>query len=272
MKKYLCTALGVIFIAWLLPANADDKTDMDEPLHNISMEVQALRMFDSLSLSDEQIALVGKLSKETAEPSRKRSQPRASEEYQRLLKEVRSALLDHDEDKVGELDEEIEQLQQKESPEVDDGFAVTKAARQRAPEVFKTFKPAQLAKYYGSVADDMHDPLNLLTEALQSVRGLQKDDWRGKRDEIADEVAWLSVGPDLDKWEKVSDRTVSLLSKARSLSDAEFKDQRADLEKAAKEIVGTVDADVALRHYVEWQLSELLSNPRLATAAKARMK
>lgn len=273
MKMCLCTFLCVASVGVLIPANAaDEKADKDQPLHEISMEVQALRAFDSLSLTEEQIALLAKLSKETAEPQRKRSQPRASEEYQRLLKEVRNALLARDEDKVEELDEEIDQLQQKENPEIDDGFSATKAARQRAPEVFKTFKPAQLAMYYGSVADDMHDPLLLLTESLQTVRGMEKDEWRGKRDEIADEVAWLTVGPDLEKWEKVSDRTVSLLSKARSLTDAEFKAHRADLEKAAKEIVGTVGPDVVLRHFVEETLSDLLSNPRLEAAAKARLK
>jgi hypothetical protein len=273
VKTHLSAALCVAFVVVLMPTKADEpKADKDQPLHDISMEVQALRVFDNLYLTDEQIGLLAKLSKETAEPPRKRSQPKASEEYQRLLKEVRSALLAQDEDKVGELDEEIEQLQKKESPELDDGFSATKTARQRAPEVFKTFKPAQLAMYYGSVADDMHEPLLLLTEALQSVRGLEKDEWRGKRDEIADEVAWLTVGPELEKWERVSDRTVSLLSKARSLTDADFKAQRADLEKAAKDIVGTVGPDIVLRHFVEWTLSDLLSNPRLEAAAKARLK
>ena len=104
------------------------------------------------------------------------------------------------------------------------------------------------------------------------MRSLSRDEWRSRRDELADEVAWLSAGPVATKWDNVADRVVSLLSTARALSNEEFKAQHVNLEKTAKDIVGPVGPDGVLRNRVEWLLSELLSNPRLEAAAKLRLK
>jgi hypothetical protein len=274
MKTHALAALCVLALIVMVPGGliAEPKEDGKQPPHEVSMEIQALRAFDDLQLTPEQIALAVKLSKETAEPERKRGEPKASEEYRELQRQLRDALAEQDDDKADEIDESLDQLADKEKPEIDDGFAVTKAARKRAAEVLKTFKPAQLAGYYGSLADDALDPLAYLIDSLKQVRGLEKDEWREKRDEIGDELAWLVAGANVERWEKVSDRVVALLSKGRSLSDADFKMQKADLEKAAKEIVGDVEADTVLRHYAERAVAELLSNPRLAAAAKARGK
>jgi hypothetical protein len=259
--------------AMLLPARADDeKADEDQPLHEISLEVQALRAFDDLGLTQDQLTLLAKLAKETAEPARKRAEPKASAEYRRVLKELRDARVAEEEEQIEELEGELEELKAKEKAAVDDAVAVTKAARKRAPEVFRTFKAHDLAAYYGAVANSVRDPLTHLTTSLGAVRGLEKDEWRDRRDEIADEIAWLVAGADAAKWEKVSDKTAALLSKARALSDEEFKAQEKELEKSAKALVEGAGPDAVLRHYAEWELAELLSNPRLAAAVKARQK
>jgi hypothetical protein len=266
------SAACVASAALLLPAFADDKAEKEQPLHEISLEVQALRAIEDLRLTQDQLGLLAKLAKETAEPARKRAEPKASAEYRRLLTRLRDALAAQDEDKVDELEGELEELKSKENPVIDEDVTVTRAARMRAPEVFRTFKASELASYYGAVANEVLDPLLHLTTSLRVVRGLEKDEWRDRRDAIADEVAWLVAGADAAKWEKVSDQTVALLSKARSLSDEEFKAQEKELEKSAKAIAGAVGPDAVLRHYAERELAELLSNPRLAAAIKARQK
>jgi hypothetical protein len=70
----------------------------------------------------------------------------------------------------------------------------------------------------------------------------------------------------------VSDQVVQLLIQARALKDDEFKRERRDLEKSARQIVGEVGPMQILRHAVERALAELLSNPRLPTALEARLK
>ena len=273
MNARSISAACVASAALLLSAfAADEKADKEQPLHEISLEVQALRSIEDLRLTQDQLDLLAKLAKETAEPERKRAEPKASAEYRRVLTRLRDALLAQDEDKIDELEGALEELKAKENPTIDEDVTVTKAARKRAPEVFRTFKASELASYYGAVANEVLDPLLHLTTSLRVVRGLEKDEWHDRRDAIADEVAWLVAGADLAKWEKVSDQTVALLSKARSLSDEEFKAQQKELETSAKAIAGEAGPDAVLRHYAERELAELLSNPRLAAALKARQK
>ena len=58
----------------------------------------------------------------------------------------------------------------------------------------------------------------------------------------------------------------------RALKDDEFKKERPELEKTARQIVGEVGPLDVLRHAVERSLADLLSNPRLAAAIDARLK
>ena len=80
------------------------------------------------------------------------------------------------------------------------------------------------------------------------------------------------VGLDVDKADRVNDRVAALLIRVRSLTNEEFAKQQPDLDQAAAKIVGDVGALEVLRHYVEFDLANLLSNPRLAAALDARLK
>ena len=71
----------------------------------------------------------------------------------------------------------------------------------------------------------------------------------------------MLAGADADRAEKVSDRVVALLSKARGLTADEFKAQKADLEKAAAEIAGSAGPDEVLRNRAEHALAELPARP-----------
>ena len=83
---------------------------------------------------------------------------------------------------------------------------------------------------------------------------------------------WVLAGTDADRAGRVADQAVALLSKARSLTDQEFKAQRDELEKAAREVASQATPDEVLRHVAERALAQLLSNPRLESALKARLK
>jgi len=263
-----CVALTLLFVS---AGTADDpKADKKQPAFELSLEVQALRSCYDLKLTDEQLKQVAKLAKETAEKSHKRKSTKVSDEHHKALTELRDALLAaDDDDKIGDLEDAVDQIADK--PELDDSFDVTKAARKRAPEVFKSFSVSQLAAYYGSIADDVQEPAEQLTAALNAVRGLEDKEWTGKRDDIAEEVAWSVGGLDVAKADKVRDKVVVLLSKAHSLDPDEFKAKKAELEKEAKTIAGDVGADTLLRHYTERTVAEMLSNPRLDAAVNARL-
>jgi len=265
-----CFAVALLFV----PVHADEpKADKEQPVNEISLEVQALRTFHNFKLTDEQLKMAAKFAKETADPPRKRTAAKVNDEYRKTLTNLRAALIAaDDDDKIGDLEEELDQITDKEKPKLDDSFDITKAARKRTPEIIKSLTVTQLATYYGSIAEDVHDPVAQLTEALEEVRGLEKKEWTDKRDEIADDVAWAVAGTDATASDKVRDKVTALLGKTHELSKDDFKAKKADLEKEAKAIAGDVGPDTLLRHYAEHSVADMLSNPRLEVAVKARMK
>jgi hypothetical protein len=274
MKRCAIAAGWFACAILLVPVQSAEKPQEDKgpSLAELSLDVQALRAFYSLQLTDEQLKQIARLARETAEPERQR-QPKASNEVRKVLVDLREALIDaSDDDKIGDREDELDQVTEKEKPSLDDSFDVTKAARKRTPEVLKLLKADQLAAYYSSVSEELVEPLPRLTEALVQVRSLEKAEWRDKRDEIADEIAWAVAGVDAAKAEPISDKVVALLSKARSLSQEEFQAKKAELEKEAKALVGDVGGDELLRHHAEHTIADLLSNPRLAAAIKAKLK
>jgi hypothetical protein len=173
---------------------------------------------------------------------------------------------------VNKLQEQLDELREKESPEIDDGVEVTDAARQHAPAVVRRLSAGQIAGYLVSYADAIPDPYERLVEAVDKARGLDAKEWKGFRDEMADGVSQLVAGLDVDKAAQVSDAVVQLLIQARAMKDDEFKKLRPELEKTAHDIVGDLGPFEVLRHVVEQGMAELLSNPRLPAALDARLK
>jgi hypothetical protein len=237
------------------------------------MEVNALETLHQLRLNNTQLEKLRLWAKETAQPPRQREPGKGSKEFRAKLQEKRAALVsDNDNELIDQLGDQLNELREQEEPTTDDGVDMTPAARQRAPEAFALLKANQLAGYVALVADAVPDPLNLLRAAFSEVRQLKGSAWREKRDEIADEVSRLVVGLDVDKADRVNDRVAALLIRVRSLTNEEFAKQQPDLDQAAAKIVGDVGALEVLRHYVEFDLANLLSNPRLAAALDARLK
>jgi hypothetical protein len=56
------------------------------------------------------------------------------------------------------------------------------------------------------------------------------------------------------------------------MKDGEYKKKKAQLERDAKEIVGDIEGFTILRHWIERDVAELLSNPLLHKAIEARLK
>jgi hypothetical protein len=270
---------GVLAIALTLASGTafgkDDepKKDAEPGLAELSMEMQALRTLYNLRLTTEQMKTLAKFAKDTAEPARKRNQGKASDEYRKVLTELRDALAAaSDDDKIADLEDAFTDLEEKEKPDMDDGVEVTGAARKRAPEVFKKMRPSQLASYLGFLAEDVVDPMDVLMSTMKDVRGINNEDWKDRRDDLAEELGWLLGGVDEKKAQKLNDAVVAFLNKVKALNDDDYKATEADLEKEAEKLVGEIGPERVLRNRVERTFAELLSNPRLEAALALRLK
>jgi hypothetical protein len=254
-------------------AGADEPKKPAEPsLNDLSLEVAALQTMYSFKLKPEQLNRLKELAGTTAAKPRERKAAKASDEFRKALEALREALAqDLDDAQVDPLQEQLDGLRDAEMPELDDGVEITAAARRQVPALFKQLTARQVAHYLGDNADEMPVPQEKLVEALDKVRTLNNQKWKELRDDLADEIGWLVAGLDEAAAGKVSDKVVALLSRARGLTDEEFKKQQAELEKEAARLVADAGPTDVLRHFAEHALAELLSNPQLAKAVQARL-
>jgi hypothetical protein len=253
------------------PAGVQQSKDKEPTLADLSLEVNALRTLYHLEATPEQLQALQKLAKETAQKSRQRDS-KGSKDYRQALINLRGALVAaKDEDQIDKFEEKLTEIQQNEEYQIDDEVEVTDAARRRTPEVLKLFKEDQVKTLAETFDEEAAKPADYLVKALVKVRELKPEEWEEHRDEVASEVSQWVGGIDAKKYGRTHDQVIALLNKAHGLKDADFEKQQPELEKTARQIVGNLKEEVALRNKVEHTVAELLSNPCLEAALKARL-
>jgi hypothetical protein len=266
-------ALAVIALPSIRGSRADEPKKSGElSVSDLYLEVSALRTLYYLKATPEQAQVLLKLAPETAGKAKKSKTLKVSAEYRQLLTDLRDALADDDEERVESLEDQLEELTMTENPELDDHVKITEAARKRVPEVLRLFRSHQVATYIGGHVDEIADPEEKLLDALDKVSGWQLVEWKQKRDELGDEIAMLVCGLDKKKANKARDDTIELLARARMLKSDELTAQRSELEREAKRITSQVGPTDVLRNVVEIALAEMLSNPQVEPALRARTK
>jgi hypothetical protein len=254
-------------------AQADTKPPAPAPsLNSLSMEVSALQALYQFQFTKPQLERLQKLAVGTAAKDQKRKVGKASKEFRAKLQALRKALSDaKDEALIRKLDDELDAMREKEKPALDDGVDITDSARGRAAEAFRMLRPSQLALYVAHIAEDVLDPAQQLMEAFEEVRDLTDEEWKEERAEIVEDISRLAVGLDAGKAKPMSDQIDALLQRVRKLSKTDFQKQRAELNKAARKIVGESSALDVLRRQIEVDLAVLLSNPRLPETLRVRL-
>jgi len=250
----------------------ETKPDDTPDLNELTLEVNALQALHPLNLSDDQLKKLRALAKETAQKPGKRTPAAASKDYREKLQALRVALLEQDDDRIGQLNEDLDDLRENEKPTIDDNVEMTPAARKAAPAAVRLLTVRQVKDSLEALGDDLSDPLSGFLDALESVRGLRGKEWRERREELVDNTVRLAAGVDVGKAEKLTDKLTAVLSTAHELSDADFKAQRAKLEETVREAIGDLDSFQVMRNAMEYSLANLLSNPQLTAALNARLK
>lgn len=275
MSPFRLLLLPFVPALLLIPAKPIERprAEPETPVHALSLEVQALRTLYLLRATPEQIKAMRKFAKETAMAEREREKPHVSDDYRRVLANLRDALVaDEDDDKIEGLEERLTELTEAEVPELDDGYRVTPAARRCAREVLRQLRPNQLAGYLGAMAEEIGDPQERLLAALEQVREGKDEAWKELRDVLADDLGWLLGGLAEERAKAIKAEVVALLSNVRELTDEEFDKQRDELEKVARRIGAGVSSTDVLRHALERTAARLLSNPRLGDVLDARLR
>src|SRR5262245_56489636 len=122
-------ACAVVLITQLFSASAPSadfkKTRVD--VTDLSHEVAALQVIYQLELTPRQLQALAKLAKGTAAPG-ERKPIRGSERLRGLLIDLRTALRKHDDSKIDDLTDKVDELKERDRSD-DDSVKMTEAAR-----------------------------------------------------------------------------------------------------------------------------------------------
>jgi hypothetical protein len=256
------------------PANAANvvKGKAAEELVSLKLEVDALEKLYHLELNAKQLKSLLTLAEKTAGKAQASQEVQAGEEYRKTLQSLHDALVAQEEESIREMNDKLDELQEKETVSIDDSFEMTDGAMTAAPQAFRLLSAAQIVAYLGSLSDEIPDPAERILSALEEGAELGGDEWKELRDQTAEELSWLVSGFRTDSATRVKKSVTDWLDRNHRFQGAELTKQWPTLEKSAHQLVGNVSSLVVLQHYMERELAELLSNPRTAAALQLSIK
>jgi hypothetical protein len=274
-RKELWTGCGLwVVLAMGVPGNSEampPKASAESAL-SLCQRVEALQTLHYLNLTRSQLKRLAAVAQGATPNAPASKRVAASEEIQKLLQDLHDSLAaDNDDEHINELLEKYDEARLSDKWDLDEDLEVTEEARERAPKALRILTGSQVAQFVANLGD-IDDPRERLLKGLAKVRGQSAEQWETYRQELADDVSHLIAGLDPDRAAKLSDEVIQLLIVARSLKEEEFKTQRKELEKKVDEIVGGLGPTDVIRNVMENALAELLSNPQLAAAIKARLR
>jgi hypothetical protein len=251
---------GVLMLALGGVALGDD-------IQAVQIQVNALRMLRELRATPDQLRAVQQLSADTQASMKnvEAADPHATTapSYTNAIKSLHDALLSEDDGKIEKAQDTVDDLEEKHDIDSDSWMDSTEPAREKANEAIKLFSAGQIANFIAVNSDDFPEPAQTLLSALQQCRGGSMEDFTSLRDDTAKEIAALMAGGGSKHFKAVAKSVTDLLNKVRDLSDSDFTTQRADLEKTARDLTAADPVEI-LRHWLHFQMANLLSNPQLS--------
>jgi hypothetical protein len=252
--------------------------------NDLSMEVAALRTLYLLKAAPDQTgdrpANFGSIkanAKDCAQARRQRQEADVSKNYRKVLTELRAAFIANQEDRINELSDQLEELTKEEQPTLDDAVEITDQARKNAPQCLRAFDANRVAGYIAAYGKDFPDPYFLMYKAARADRKGKKqspEQWKETRAFVIKEVSWQVGGLDVKKQEKIGEQVANVLDRAYALSDDEIRKEFArpgvGLRGELAAIISPLGPTDIIKHVVEQDFAELLSNPRLLPAIAAR--
>lgn len=247
----------------------------ERPLNDndLALEVAVLQTLHRFDLTESQLQLLLKWAPETALPMEARPAAKVKPALRQAMLDLRTALIAaEDSERIAELAAKVDELRSEEGVELDDSIEITETARERTPDLLRRLSARQVGLFIAAYGGEFPDPLEILTEGLEDARAVEGEEWKLFRESISADVGRLVGGLNENRASEVTDKVIQFLIRVRALSDKQFEKQRARLEKEAAEIVAVAGPLEVIQNEVQLALADLLSNPRLEPALKARLK
>jgi len=230
----------------------------------LAQEVDALRALHDLELSPDQLSgLKGMISDTAGTLS---DTPTAiTAEYVAALKDLRGALLSKDQNKIETAEDKADDLEDSQDPDASADVDPSEAAVQKEGTLLKMLSAKQVANYVSENSDDVDDPTQVLLDAIRRAPGMSEDDFGDLHDDVVQSIGTL-LGSHPGKPGPVMMKVNKLLVRVHHMSPEAFNTQQSSLEGEARQLFENVDPIMCLRHWMESELADLLSNPQLGQA------
>jgi hypothetical protein len=259
---------------WLAGARRQAKGKAPD-MNMISLEVAAFRTLRTLRATRGQTEALLKLVKEDFVKDSKREDAKTTLKFRKALlglrAEFRRAGMEDDDEDVKAATEKVDLLADDDEA-LDDGVDVTTAAGIASADAMRLFTPQQVFALLKSAEEEITDPTTVLLDALADGLTVPAEDWKTIRDDAASQVAWMIGGLNPKGSAKFRAEAMKWLDTkhATKMKPPEFDKQRAALRADANEKF-KAQPIVVLSNIARHRMAELLSNPRLPAALKARL-
>ena len=231
------------------------------------MEFKALRTLRNLEATPAQLAEIARLAKTTIGKADKREPAKAATAYIDTLTKLREALVKNDEEKIETLEAKLDELREKDPPDLDDDVDITDAAEIEVQRLLNLFSPQQVVAYAESLGDDFPDPVQLILDGIEDGRELKKEEWEPTRDELAEKISWLVCGLNGENALKLEEQVSTFLDRKHN-----GKGKSGAKEVEIRKLLGSPGPFVLLNNILEHDLAVLLSNAQLKEATRACLR
>jgi len=252
------------------PKPPEQQFPVPADLNDLSMRVDAVETLYDFDLTDGQLRALRTIA-EGAGQHDARSPAKGNAKLTQALKDLYTALLKSDDDKIGDLKDNLDDLKDDDDVDIDDDIDVTDAARAKTPQFLKLVRASQIGAYLAAHAEELADPAEQMMDSLNDLREGDTDDPDGDAQDAADDIAHLIAGLDTTKSDQVSAQIVQWFKANRDLKDAQYEAKEAALDESARKLVGDIPAMTVLSHWLDYEAATLLSNPQLPAAIDAML-
>ena len=231
---------------------------------NLSLEVDALSALNDLQLSPDQVGKLRDMAKGAAGVAH--AAPGGSDpEYLAATRALRKALLSGNANNIDTAEGKLADLEDQMESDPDPTVELSEAAKSTAEAAMKLLTSRQVAEYLGEISDGIPDASDVIS-AIDDSHQLSQEDFIAERDRLAEDFGTLAGGVKPAKQPKIVMKVKNLLDRARKIPDDQFAAKVGDLHAEAQQLEEGVDPIPGLRHCMEREMAELLSNPQLPHA------
>jgi hypothetical protein len=262
MVRSVVSLAALLLLAGTAPTAVAQNRPEDARL--LSLEVAALYTLHHLDLDAGQMQELLRLSKGCAGTLKAPGQTRITPAFSKVLTALRDALLADDSDRIDSLKENLMTVMEEDKIVMEDRVSNSAAARRQSAAAVRLLRPAQVLAKLDLLDDQEVDPLDTLNAALERGKNAGPTQWKQVRDAAAADAAWLIAGNDETKADPLAKHFANILDQLHTKPAAKGpKMPRPSLDKQVQQWTTRLDAFDILRHAMQREMAELLSNPRL---------